>query len=99
MPRTTTTPPAQVPAVAHVQAREAATGTIGGTPFVLSPGEVLAADHEIVKAYPNFFEPLAPARQRPAVEEMTAVPGEKRGPGAALRAEQRVDAIKPPVKG
>lgn len=72
-------PPTKTRTVAHVQAKEAATGVIDGTPFVLSPGEVLSADHEIVRAYPDFFRPLEPGRERPSVEQMTAEPGEKRG--------------------
>jgi hypothetical protein len=63
----------------HVQAREASTGSIDGAPFVLARGEILAADHPIVIAYPDFFGPLEPARQRPDVEQTTAGPGEKRG--------------------
>lgn len=70
-------PPTKEPL--HLQATEAATGSIDGEPFVLNRGEILAADHPIVRAYPHFFGPLAPTRQRPAVEQMTAAPGERRG--------------------
>lgn len=71
----------------HVQAREASTGSIDGAPFVLARGEILAVDHPIVLAYPDFFGPLEPARQRPEVEQTTAGPGEKRG--ARTRAAAR----------
>jgi hypothetical protein len=63
----------------YVQAREPATGTFDGEQFVLKPGEILAADHPIARAYPEFFKALEPSRQRPEVEQMTAGPGEKRG--------------------
>jgi hypothetical protein len=63
-----------------VQAKEAATGSVDGEPFVLTPNELFAADHPIVRAYPDFFKPLEdPHRQRPEVEQATAAPGEKRG--------------------
>jgi hypothetical protein len=61
----------------YVQAREPATGSVKGEPFVLAKGEILAADHPIVKGYPHFFGPLQPGRQR--VEAATAAPGERRG--------------------
>lgn len=63
----------------YMEACEAATGRIDGTPFVLAPGEILAASHEIVRTYPHFFKPLDRDRQRPDVEQATAEPGEKRG--------------------
>lgn len=66
----------------YVQAKEPATGSVKGEPFVLAKGEILAADHPIVKGYPQFFGPLEPSRQRPAVEAATAAPGERRGGGA-----------------
>ena len=62
-----------------VQVRESATGSHDGAPFVLTPGEIFAADHPIVENYPDFFKPLEPSRQRPAVEQMTKAPGEQRG--------------------
>jgi hypothetical protein len=61
-----------------MQPAEPATGTYNGEPFVLSPREVYAADHELVRAYPHLFKPFEPNRQRPTVEQMTAAPGEKR---------------------
>lgn len=61
-----------------VQPREPATGTHKGEPFVLRPAEIFAADHPLVRAFPHLFRPLEETRHRPAVEQMTAVPGEKR---------------------
>jgi hypothetical protein len=68
----------------HVEAIEAASATMKSGPmkgetFVLKPGEVLASDHPIVKAYPHFFRPLTGSRRRPQVEDMTNEPGRKRG--------------------
>lgn len=63
----------------YLQVREACSGTLDGETFVLNPGEILAADHPIARAYPDFFKKLEPSRQRPPVEQMTAAPGEKRG--------------------
>lgn len=67
----------------YVEVKEPCTGTHAGAPFVLNRGEAFVADHELVRAYPEFFKPLDPRRQRPAVEQMTAAPGEKRGARAA----------------
>lgn len=60
-----------------VQAKDAATGRVGDESFVVRAGDLFAAEHPIVRAYPHFFR--AADIQRPAVEEMTAAPGEQRG--------------------
>jgi hypothetical protein len=70
----------------HVRPREPATGTFEGEPFVVNPSEVFAIDHPLVRAYPKLFKPLEPTRTRPVVEQMTAAPGEKRGPGRPRKA-------------
>jgi len=73
-------PPA--PKAAHrefVHAREPATGTFEGEPFVVGPSEIFAADHALVRAHPNLFVPVEGSRQRPVVEQATAAPGERRG--------------------
>jgi hypothetical protein len=62
-----------------VRAREPATGTFEGEPFVVGPTEIFAADHPLVRAHPHLFKPVEGSRQRPAVEQMTAAPGEARG--------------------
>lgn len=67
------------PRATHVQAVEAATGTHKGEPFVLTPGEIVAADHPLVREYPHFFGPLQQSRARPVVEQATQGPGERRG--------------------
>lgn len=62
-----------------VQAREPATFTFEDEDVVLGLSDVFAADHPWVRAHPSLFKPLAESRQRPAVEQMTAAPGEQRG--------------------
>lgn len=62
-----------------VQPKEPASGDYNGAPFVLRVGEVFAADHPLVREYPHLFKPLEAARQRPAAEQVTAAPGERRG--------------------
>lgn len=63
----------------HVQAKEAASGSVDGVAFVLKPGEILRADDPIAKKYPGFFKELEPQRRRPVIENATAAPGERRG--------------------
>lgn len=63
--------------VSTVQPREPASGTHEGVPFVLTPRETFDASHPIVRAYPHLFEPARVSR--PAVEQATAAPGERRG--------------------
>ncbi len=64
-----------------VRAKEPASGDFNGEPFEVSPAEILNGDHPLVRAYPHLFKPLEASRERPVVEEMTAEPGVKRGPG------------------
>jgi hypothetical protein len=45
----------------------------------LNPSDILEADHPWVRARPQLFKALEPTRQRPAVEQATAAPGEQRG--------------------
>ena len=71
-------PPAKQVRREFVQAREPATGTFNGEPFVVSPSEIFASDHPLVREHPQLFKPLEESRQRPVVEQMTAAPGEKR---------------------
>jgi ribosomal protein L31 len=47
-------------------------------PTYIGDGELVRADHKVVKAYPQMFEP-ADNFDRPEVEAATAAPGEKRG--------------------
>ena len=61
-----------------VQPIEPATGDHDGEPFVITPTEVFAADHPLVRAYPHLFKALEP-RRRPGSEQATRGPGEKRG--------------------
>lgn len=75
----TRTRPAAGPKPTHVSPIEPATGDYNGEPFVLSPREVFASDHPLVRAYPHLFKPVEQTRERPAVEQMTAGPGEQRG--------------------
>jgi hypothetical protein len=67
------------PIAAHMRPIEPASGDHNGDPFVLSPREVFASDHPLVRAFPHLFEPVDQTRERPAVEQMTDGPGEKRG--------------------
>jgi hypothetical protein len=48
---------------------------------VLTEGEAWVADDPFVLAHPNLFraDPANPKRTRPAVEQATAAPGERRG--------------------
>jgi hypothetical protein len=66
----------------HVQPKEAASFHFEGEDVVLRPTEVFAADDPMVREHPDLFKPLEPTRQRPAVEQMTAAPGERRGESA-----------------
>lgn len=62
----------------YVRPREACTFDHDGAPVVLSPNEIFEKDDPVVKARPELFIPLEPSRQRPAVEQATAGPGEQR---------------------
>lgn len=53
------------------------TTSVGGIPVVVRRGELVPADHELVKANPAYFEP-AEQHTRFTVEQATAAPGEKR---------------------
>jgi len=61
-----------------VRPREAATFDHDGEAVVLNPNEIFDADHPFVRARPGLFVPVESTRQRPAVEQATAAPGEKR---------------------
>jgi hypothetical protein len=46
----------------------------------IAAGDIYEADHPVVEQYPERFEPLKVHRvERPAIEQATAAPGEKRG--------------------
>jgi hypothetical protein len=62
-----------------VRPKEPSTGDFDGQPFVVNPREIFSRDHPLVRAFPDLFEPVRASR--PAVEEMTAEPGRKRGEG------------------
>jgi hypothetical protein len=79
MPQTRNRPAVSRDTKTNMQAREPASGTFNGEPFVVNPSEVFAADHPLVRAFPHLFKAVEPTRQRPDVEQMTAAPGEKRG--------------------
>ena len=70
-----------------MQAREPASGTHNGEPFVVNPSDFFAADHELVRSYPHLFKPVE--ANRPDVEQATAAPGEKRGRKRRESAEVR----------
>lgn len=63
----------------NFRAKDSTSGDLDGEPFVINPRDIFAADHPLVRARPELFEPVEPNRQRPAVEQMTQAPGEKRG--------------------
>lgn len=63
----------------HMQPIEPSTGTFNGEPFIVNPREVFASDHPLVRAFPHLFKAVEQTRERPAVEQTTAAPGEKRG--------------------
>ena len=51
-----------------------------GTEYTFRAGETLvASDHPLVGANPDWFTPVDKKRARPAVEETTAAPGVLRG--------------------
>jgi hypothetical protein len=61
-----------------MQPIQPATGDYRGEPFVLNPREIFASDHRLVRAYPHLFRAVEQSPERPAIETMTAAPGEKR---------------------
>lgn len=70
---------ARTAAPKYVRATEPFSGDVDGDPFVVNPSEILTDDHPIVRKYGNLFKPVEATRQRPAVEQATAAPGEVRG--------------------
>lgn len=62
-----------------LQPKEPATGDHEGEPFVLSPTDVFASGHPLVRKFPHLFKPMEERGERPEVERMTAAPGKKRG--------------------
>jgi hypothetical protein len=63
----------------HVQPIQPAAFIHEGSPVVINPHEIFDRNHPYVKARPKLFKPVEASRQRPAVEQMTAAPGEMRG--------------------
>lgn len=47
-----------------------------GYPVTLGPADILDDAHQIVRQFPDLFEPVT--RNWPPVEQTTAAPGEKR---------------------
>lgn len=78
--------------VEYVQGVEPASGdwknpeTGAKEPFVVNPSTILRSDDPLVKQFPHLFKALETSRQRPAVEQATAAPGEKRGASRQRRA-------------
>jgi len=66
--------------VEHVQAIETGAGDHDdGSSYVVRSGDILPADDSIVKKHPDWFGPIRGDRERPAIEQATAAPGERRG--------------------
>jgi hypothetical protein len=63
----------------YFRPKEAATGTYRGEAWVIGPNQIFEGSDRLVKRHPELFVPIEPDRQRPAVEQMTAAPGEQRG--------------------
>lgn len=63
----------------YFRAKEACFFKFDDDDVVLSPNAIYAADDPLVRARPELFKPLEADRQRPAVEQATAAPGEVRG--------------------
>jgi len=61
-----------------VVAKEPFSTEAGGYPRTIGAGETFSANHPIVAAHPNAFDPFEPDNTWP-VEETTAEPGGKRG--------------------
>lgn len=70
---------AQKPKADHVQPIQPAAFIHDGSMVVVNPHEIFDRSHPYVKAKPKLFRPVEGTRQRPAVEQMTAAPGEVRG--------------------
>lgn len=58
-------------------ARESFVCELNGEPFDFKEGDLIEADHPIVRKFPDHF--IAPRLRFPRVEQATAAPGEKRG--------------------
>lgn len=58
---------------------ESFVGTLDGADAEYRKGEVVDADDPAVRKWPELFVPLVVRSHRPAVEQATAAPGEKRG--------------------
>jgi hypothetical protein len=68
------------PAVRHFKAKDSCffdDPQLG--PVNLSANTIYNADDPVVRARPELFRPLEGSRERPAVEQATAAPGEVRG--------------------
>jgi len=64
---------------AYYQVRESFVGSFDGDPVEYTKGEVVEPDDPAIKRWPENFMPLVVRSHRPAVEQATAGPGEKRG--------------------
>lgn len=67
------------PVPRFVKPIQAATFDHADEAVVIRESEIFDADDPIVRARPELFKPLEASRQRPAVEQATAAPGETRG--------------------
>ncbi len=54
---------------------------LDGVPVVIKRGENVRADHPLVKANPDKFQPLELSSRWDTIEQATAAPGEKRKTG------------------
>jgi hypothetical protein len=65
-----------------LQVKTSFNATIDGGPVFFHAGELIDADHQAVKTWPQYFgSPKIDHRTKaePVVEQATAAPGEKRG--------------------
>jgi len=60
-----------------LMARESFIADLDGEPFDLKEGDLIEADHPLVRKHPDLF--IAPHLRFPRVEQATAAPGQKRG--------------------
>lgn len=63
---------------AILQARVSGVGQVGGETLSIRAGDLIEADHPIVKKHPDWFGPIKLPYPIRAVEQATAAPGEKR---------------------
>lgn len=69
----------RAPRFEYMRPKQACTFDHDGEAVVLSPNDIFSGDDPLVRARPQLFQPVDPARNRPLVEQATAAPGERRG--------------------